>query len=138
MQWQMIHTTDYNNNFGTKPDLGAGQAARLHFVLVKEKYFKIVKDNIMKYHQFFYFYRAQPICTLCVECLFFSTSNWKLICLHSHIIPDIVRNFVEAPLVTLGVNGMWNDDCVMYKLKICSNKLDWRSSDLLVFFVVFQ
>ena len=36
----------------------------------------------------------------------------KLICLHSHTLP-IVCNFVEAPLVTLGVNGVWNDNNVM-------------------------
>ena len=37
-----------------------------------------------------------------------SKGNWKLICLHWHI-----HNFVEAPLVTLGVNGVWNNDNVM-------------------------
>ena len=41
-----------------------------------------------------------------------SKGNWKLICLHWHIL-TVVHNFVEAPLVTLGVNGVWNNDNVM-------------------------
>ena len=35
-----------------------------------------------------------------------SKGNWKLICLHWHIL-TVVHNFVEAPLVTLGVNGVF-------------------------------
>ena len=44
--------------------------------------------------------------------LLLSKSNWRLIYLHLHTLPP-VHNFVEAPLVTLDVNGVWNDDNVM-------------------------
>ena len=51
-------------------------------------------------------------------------SEWKLICLHSHIIPveAVAHNNVEATLVHYPVlNGVWNDDNVM-QCNPCSSK----------------
>ena len=55
-----------------------------------------------------------------------SKGKWKLICLHWYIL-TVVHNFVETPLVTLGVNGVWNSDNVnrkKIKLEKISPQLD--------------